>query len=430
MQFYSTRDRSHKITFKEALFKNLAPDGGLYMPELIPKFTSNEIEIMRRSSLQEVAYLVLKKYIDDIALQELKKIINKSYSFPIPLKKVGNNFYLELFHGPTMAFKDVGVGTLAKVMEYVIRKNKKKIFILTATSGDTGGAVAQAFSNIESIKAAVLFPSGKISRLQELQMTQVAKNIYPITVEGTFDDCQKLVKTIFQINGKKLGDYELVSANSINIGRLLPQVVYYVYAALKFKDKKIRFVVPSGNMGNMTAAIIAKQMGATIDSFIIACNANDPVVNYYITGKYIPKKSIRTLSNAMDIGNPNNFERILDLYNNDHDLFKRDIKAISVRDDETVETIKKIYDKYDYLIDPHTAVAVKAAGKQSSDNLQDVIVATASAEKFASEIKKATGIYVSDEIAGQKLAKYKKRIFKCQNSTKMLLSLLQSFAIS
>src|SRR3989344_8874582 len=196
MQFYSTRNHSHKISFKQALFKNLAPDGGLYMPDSIPKFTSKEIEIMRTGSLQKVAYRVLKKFIDDIPESNLKKIIGKSYGFPIPLKKMGENFYLELFHGPTMAFKDVGVGTLAKLMEHVILKNKKKIMILTATSGDTGGAVAQAFSNIESIKAAVLFPSGKISRLQELQMTQVAKNIYPITVEGTFDDCQKLVKTI------------------------------------------------------------------------------------------------------------------------------------------------------------------------------------------------------------------------------------------
>ena len=429
MQFYSTRNHSHKISFKQALFKNLAPDGGLYMPDSIPKFTSKEIEIMRTGSLQKVAYRVLKKFIDDIPESNLKKIIGKSYGFPIPLKKMGENFYLELFHGPTMAFKDFGVGTLAKLIEHVILKNKKKIMILTATSGDTGGAVAQAFSNIKRVKAVILFPENQISKLQEDQMTKVAENIYPIAIEGSFDDCQKIVKTIFKNQEKIIGDYELVSANSINIGRLLPQVVYYVYASLKFKNMRVRFVVPSGNMGNITAAIIAKRMGAPIDSFIIACNANDPVVTYYKTGKYTGKKSVRTLSNAMDIGNPNNFERILDLYNNSHDLFKRDIKAVSISDAETIKTIKKIYKEYDYMIDPHTAVAVKAAEKLRSSNLHNIIVATASPVKFASEIKKATGITVSDEAARQNLIKYKKRIFRSENSSKYLLSLLKSSII-
>ena len=414
MQFYSTRNHSHKIFFKEALFRNLAPDGGLYLPSFIPKFTEKEIELMRKGSLQDVAYCVLKKFIDDVPAANLKKIIKKSYSFPIPLKKVGQYFYLELFHGPTMAFKDVGVGVLAKLMEYVISKNKKKIMILTATSGDTGGAVAQAFSNIKGVKAVILFPKNKISKLQEEQITKVPGNIYPVSVNGTFDDCQKLVKHYFQKEEKMIGEYELVSANSINIGRLLPQVVYYVYAALKFKNELIRFVVPSGNMGNITAAIIAKRMGVPIDSFIIACNANDPVVLYRKTGKYEGKKSVRTLSNAMDIGNPNNFERILDLYNNDHDLFKKDINAVSITDAETIETIKTIYKNHDYMIDPHTAVAVKAAQKSRSDKLQNIVVATASPVKFASEIKKATGILISDKDQLKILSKLKKRIFELE----------------
>ncbi len=426
MQFYSTRNHSHNISFKEALFYNLAPDGGLYMPVFLPKLSANEIESMRNKSLQEIAYLILEKFIDNIATDELRKIVRKSYSFPINLKKVGDYYYLELFHGPTMAFKDVGVGTLARLMEHIISKNKKKIMILTATSGDTGGAVAQAFSNLKNVKAVILFPGNQISKLQEEQITKVANNIYPVSVKGTFDDCQGLVKTIFQKKGKMFGGYELISANSINIGRLLPQVVYYFYATLKFKNKKIRFVVPSGNMGNITAGIIAKKMGAPIHSFIVACNANDPVVTYYKTGKYTPKKSVRTLSNAMDIGSPNNFERVLDLYNNDHKQFKLDIKAVSISDEETIDTIKKIYQKYDYLIDPHTAVAVKAGEKLIVDDLQDIIVATASAEKFRSEIKKSTGITVKTQTRKQVLDKYKKRLFKCNNSSGDLRHLLKS----
>ncbi|OGK35045.1 threonine synthase [Candidatus Roizmanbacteria bacterium RIFCSPLOWO2_01_FULL_38_12] len=426
MQFYSNRSHLYKISFKEALFKNLAPDGGLYLPTLIPRFTENEIKSMQNNSLQNVAHFVLRKFIDDISEQDLWKIIKKSFTFPIPIKKIGKNFYLELFHGYTMAFKDVGVGTLARLMEHVLAKDNKKILILTATSGDTGAAVAQAFSEVKGVKAIVLFPENQISHLQEEQMTRVAGNIYPVAVKGTFDDCQKFIKTIFHNNKKRFGNYELVSANSINIGRLLPQVVYYVYASLKFQKTRLRFVVPSGNMGNITAGIIAKKMGAPIDSFIIACNANDPVVIYFKTGKYGPKNSVRTLSNAMDIGNPNNFERVLDLYDNNHHLFKQDITAISISDDETIATMKKIYKDYDYIIDPHTAVAVRAGERLISDSMQDVILATASPKKFALEIKEAAGIEISEKITENNFKKYKKRLYRSRNSTKELLSILES----
>lgn len=279
MKFYSTRNDARAVNIKTALFQGLAPDGGLYMPESIPQLTKKELEDTQ--TLHECAYKVLRKWIpeDDISEKDLLAIVKKSCTFPIPLISVGEYSFLELFHGPTLAFKDIAARVLAFLFEYYLKKDKGKMTIIVATSGDTGGAIAQAFSGMERVCVVVLYPFGKVSELQEEQLTRVGKNVLSIAVNGSFDDCQSYVKQAFKDPDlKKLG---LSTANSINIGRLIPQIIYYVWAYIQSKDKKLRFCVPSGNMGDVTAGLLAKMMGVPVDSLIIATNENDIAVKYY-----------------------------------------------------------------------------------------------------------------------------------------------------
>ncbi len=419
MKFYSTKNKAIKVDFKTALFQGLAPDGGLYMPESIPQLSPSELKSL--STLHDAGFTILRKWIDrdEISDDDLKNIVKRALNFPVPTVEVGEYAVLELFHGPTMAFKDFAAQVIAQLFEYFLKREKKNITILVATSGDTGGAMAQAFSGLSRIKLVILFPEGRVSELQEEQLTRVGENVLPIRIKGVFDNCQDYAKMAFQ--DPDLAKLNLSSANSINIGRLIPQIIYYAFTYAKSKSKNLQFVIPSGNMGNVTACLLAKKMGIPISSIVVATNENDAAVKYYKSGKYTPQETIQTLSNAMDIGSPNNFERILDLFDNDHQEFKKTLKAVKVSDKETIATIKKIYKKYNYLPDFHTAVALYAAGKISGDS---IVVSTASPLKFAKEILRETGIKVDNTSQVDALRRHEKRVINCDNDYQSVKKIL------
>ena len=408
MKFYSTKKQSPEVDFKTALFQGIASDGGLYMPVSIPHVLPEELE--KVSTLQDAAFLVMRKWMspEDITDDDLQPLIQEAFSFPLPLVPVGDFSILELFHGPTMAFKDIAAGVLARLFGYYLGKEKREITILVATSGDTGGAIAQAFSGIKHVKVVVLYPVGKVSELQEEQLTRVGENVLSIAIDGCFDECQAFVKHAFQ--DPDLHKYNLSSANSINIGRLIPQIIYYMWASAQLKFASARFVVPSGNMGNATAALLAQRMGVPITSLVIATNENDVAVEYYQTGVYKNKKTVQTLSTAMDIGKPSNFERILELFDYDYDEFKQLITAVKVTDEETAATIKKVFAQQHYLMDFHTAVGYCAAEKTAVSELATIVVSTASPIKFAKEMEEETGITVDNTKVLETLRKKEKHV--------------------
>lgn len=408
MRFYSTKKISPDVNFQTALCNGLAPDGGLYMPLSIPQFTRKEI--LKVNTLHEVAFAVLQKWLatEEITEEELKKIVSEAFPFQIPLVSVGSFSILELFHGPTMAFKDIAAGVLARLFDHFLGKENRKITILVATSGDTGGAIAQAFSGMKRVRVVILYPQGKVSQLQEEQLTRVEANVLAIAVKGTFDDCQAFVKKAFQ--DQELKELNLSSANSINIGRLIPQIIYYFYASRKLGVVPARFVVPSGNMGNVTAAVFAYKMGLPIDSLVIATNKNDVAVKYYKTGVYKSKKSVQTLSTAMDIGKPSNFERLLELFQYNYQEFLTLMKAVKVSDKQTVATINKVFQKEKYLMDFHTAVGYYAAEKLQVLPVPTIVVSTASPLKFAKEIEQETGIVVDNSHIIKQLRMKQKRL--------------------
>jgi threonine synthase len=400
MYYYSTNNKSIRFSFKEAVLKGLSEDGGLFMPASIPTLDKSFIENVESKSFQEISLEIAKGFIDgEIEESDLEKIITDSINFDAPIVKLDdNNFILELFHGPTLAFKDFGARFMARTFSYFDKDNDKELIILVATSGDTGSAVANGFYLTEGIKVVILYPSGKISEIQEKQITTLDKNIIALEIDGTFDDCQKLVKSAFvdkDINEK----LRLSSANSINIARLIPQSFYYLNAykqVMKFR-KKIVFSVPSGNFGNLTAGLFANEMGMNVKRFIAAVNSNKVFADYLVTGKLEPKPSIRTFSNAMDVGNPSNFARIIDLYENDFDRIQKNIYSKSYNDDQTISAIKEVYEKFNYVIDPHGAVGYLASKdfleKYGEDNLI-ITLETAHPSKFVDIVKTALGIEV------------------------------------
>ncbi len=425
MQFVSTNKKAPAVDFETALFAGLAPDGGLYMPTTFPQFSSKELSSLPKKSLAEISELILKKWLPDISEKDLHSIIEQSLTFPIPLKIVGNKKILELFHGPTKAFKDVAAGVLAQLFSYYLHKEEKDLTILVATSGDTGGAIAQAFSGIHRVKVIILYPEGRVSALQEEQLTRVGENVFPVMVKGDFDDCQLIVKQAFL--DPEFANANLSSANSINIGRLLPQIIYYVWTYAQLPKQPIQFIVPSGNMGNVTAGIFAAKMGLPFSSFVIATNENDAVGKYYQTGKFIKQPTHQTLSTAMDIGDPSNFIRVLELFNNDYEAFKKVITAIKISDEVTKETIKKVYKEYHYLMDFHTAVGFAAAEKVSASDMQQIIWSTASPIKFSAELTAETGITVDDRGEIKRLEKSEKRVFPVTNTYAAVKKLLSRF---
>ena len=386
MNYYSLNNKNHKVTFKEAVIKGLAPDRGLYFPETITPLPDSFFQNIETLSNEEIAFETIKQFIgDEIPETELKKIISETLCFDFPCIPVEDNvFSLELFHGPTMAFKDVGARFMSRCLGYFNRNTDKKVTVLVATSGDTGGAVASGFLSVKGVEVVILYPSGKVSDIQERQLTTLGQNIKALEVDGVFDDCQDMVKKAFL--DESLTHKNLTSANSINIARWLPQMFYifFAYKQLKQYNKSIVLSCPSGNFGNICAGIMAKHLGLPIAHFVASTNANDTVPRFLEKGNYEPKPSVATISNAMDVGNPSNFIRIQELYNNDLTEFEKDFSSYSFSDAETEITIKDIYSRTKYVAEPHGAVGYLGLKKemQKQPNSIGVFLETAHPIKF------------------------------------------------
>ena len=421
MLYHSTNHNSPIVNFKEATIKGQAPDKGLYFPESIPQLPKNFIGNIDNLSKEEIAYTVIQPYIGDvIPKNELERIVAETINFEFPLVKVEENiFSLELFHGPTLAFKDVGARFMSRCLGYFVNHpdsyRDKKITVLVATSGDTGGAVANGFYNVDGVDVVILYPSGKVSSVQELQLTTLGKNITALEVDGTFDDCQALVKKAFaddEVNKKLF----LTSANSINVARWLPQQFYYFFAYQQWKDKKNLPVisVPSGNFGNICAGILAHQSGLPVQHFIAACNANNIVPNYMQTENYTVKKSVATLSNAMDVGDPSNFIRILEIFNKEFLSLKNVLTSYSISDEETRSVVKDVFLNKNYLLDPHGAVGYIALKKylETHPSLQGIFLETAHPVKFYDVVEPIIDQPVPMPGAIKDLLKEKKRSIK------------------
>ena len=392
MKYYSTNKEAPIATLEEAVVKGLAPDKGLYMPENINKLPKTFFDNIQDMSFQEIAFEVAKAFFgDDVETSALKDIVYDTLSFDVPAIKVEDNIYsLELFHGPTLAFKDVGARFMARLLQYFIKKEgQKSVTVLVATSGDTGSAVANGFLGVEGIHVDVLYPKGKVSKIQESQFTTLGKNITAIEIDGVFDDCQSLVKQAFmdeELNANK----KLTSANSINVARFLPQAFYYfyAYAQLKKQNKADNMVVcvPSGNFGNICAGIFAHGMGLPIKRFIAANNANDIFYKYLQSGKYEPKPSKQTLANAMDVGDPSNFARIYDLFGGSHEKITNLISGATYTDDMIKSTMTTCYNDTKYILDPHGACGYKALKEGLKDGETGVFLETAHPAKFKEKV--------------------------------------------
>lgn len=389
MQFYSTNNKDLRVSFKEAVFNSMPLDKGLYMPEVIPQLPASFIDNIEKYSLTEIAYEVASALLkDEIPADDLKALVEEAANFDAPAVPLDDNtFVLELFHGPSLAFKDFGARFMSRVMGYYLKDGEQLLDVLVATSGDTGGAVALGFLGVPNTRVTILYPKGKVSPIQEQQLTTLGQNIRAIEVDGTFDDCQALVKQAFadeELNQK----FRLTSANSINISRLIPQTFYYfnAYAQLKRKGfKEVVFSVPSGNFGNIGAGLLAYKMGLPVKQFIAATNANDTIPRFLETGVYETKPSVQTYSNAMDVGAPSNWVRIMDLFKQDTKALKEVVTAYRFTDKETLEGIKDIAEKYDYIACPHTAIAYLAVEKfrqQAENESATVFLSTAHACKF------------------------------------------------
>ena len=391
MQYYSLHKTAPDVDFRQAVVTGQAPDKGLYFPREIPRLPRNFLTDLVNLSKEEIGYAVLKPYVGDSLPDEvLQKIVSETINFPFPLVRVDENiFSLELFHGPTYAFKDVGARFMSRCLGYFNQSSSEKTTILVATSGDTGGAVANGFLGVDGVEVIILYPSGKVSPVQELQLTTCGENITALEVQGSFDDCQAIVKQVFVDEDLKQ-KYQLTSANSINVGRWLPQQLYYFYALQQWKEAEMPVIsVPSGNFGNICAGMVAYISGLPIKYFIAACNANDVVPKFLQTDVYQPQPSVSTISNAMDVGNPSNFVRVMELFHQQIKELKKCFGSVSVSDDETKATIKKVYNAAGYLLDPHGAVAYKALNDylQTHKNDKGILLETAHPVKFPDVIE-------------------------------------------
>ena len=391
MKYRSTTARYKHILFSEASLSGLSPDGGLYIPNELIKLPQHFFQSIEQYSMQEIAFRVLYPYVEDeIVERDFQDIISDSFCFDIPLVEVKKDIYaLELFHGPTLAFKDIGARFMSRVLSYFSKNRHDKISILVATSGDTGSAVASGFFKVPNIEVVLLYPSKKVSPLQEKQLTTYGANITALEVEGTFDDCQAMVKQAF-LDASLQEKHTLTSANSINIARLLPQSFYYfvAYKAIKKKDVPVVFSVPSGNFGNMTGGIWAKAMGLPIHRFIAATNINDTIPVFLETGAYTPKPSKQTIASAMDVGKPNNFDRLNDYFEGSLGAFRSNMLPYRLEDSDIQNTIKKVFDDTSYVLDPHGAIAHQALEDNLEPNQQGIFLETAHPSKFFEEVEK------------------------------------------
>jgi len=394
MQYYSLNKKAPNVSFKDAVIKGLAPDKGLYFPETIEPLSHEFFKNIEKLSNHEIAYEVIKKFVgSEIPEKELKNIIEETLSFDFPVVKIENSIStLELFHGPTMAFKDVGARFMARCFGYFNKQNvSSKVTVLVATSGDTGGAVASGFLGVKGVDVVILYPKGKVSEVQEKQLTTLGQNISALEVNGTFDDCQTMVKKAF-LDLELTSKMNLTSANSINIARWLPQMFYFFFAykQLKNKQKDLVFSVPSGNFGNICAGFMAQKLGLPIKQLIASTNMNDIVPNYLKTGIYSPKPSVQTISNAMDVGDPSNFVRILEIFKNNNDELKKQLSSFSFSDNQTRETIKNIKNNSGYIVDPHGAVGYLGLKKylETESSVEGVFLETAHPVKFLDVVEK------------------------------------------
>lgn len=439
MQYFSTNHQSPTVDFKQATINGQAPDKGLYFPERIPAVSKDLIENINLYSNEEIAYQVMKPYVGDtIPEAELRRIVGETVNFEIPLVQVTDAIYsLELYHGPTLAFKDVGARFMSRCLGYFVNQSaqslggKSKVTVLVATSGDTGGAVANGFYEVEGIEVVILYPSGKVSSVQEKQLTTLGKNIHALEIDGTFDDCQQMVKQAFtdeELNQQLF----LTSANSINVARWLPQQLYYFFAYKQWVDKRHLPVisVPSGNFGNICAGILAHRSGLPVAHFIAACNANDVVPQYLQTKQYMPKNAVATISNAMDVGNPSNFIRILEIFHHEFADLENILSSCSVSDAATKSTLESVYKNHHYLLDPHGAVGFIALEQylQSHPHQKGIVLETAHPVKFYDVVEPVIGELVPiPGVIQQQLTLEMKRIKMGANS-EMLKSFLMELS--
>ena len=408
MKYYSTNKQSPIVGFKEATIRGQAPDKGLYFPEIIPFVDKDLISNIDSYTNEEIAFRIIAPYVGNgIPEDRLWNIVKETVNFEIPLVKVNDTISsLELFHGPTLAFKDVGARFMSRCLGYFVQGDSRKVTVLVATSGDTGGAVANGFYNVEGVEVVILYPSGKVSPVQEKQLTTPGKNIHALEVKGTFDDCQQMVKQAFA--DKELTDkLFLTSANSINVARWLPQQFYYFYAYKQWEEKNNPPVisVPSGNFGNICAGILAMQSGLPVKHFIAACNVNDIVSEYLQTQELQPKQAVATLSNAMDVGNPSNFVRILEIFKHQFPLLKNMLSAYTITDAETVSTIREVYEKYNYILDPHGAVGFLSLHRYLFDHpgQTGLFLETAHPVKFPEAVESSIGKRIEMPVAVRSL---------------------------
>ena len=429
MKYYSTNKNSGLVSFKDATIRGQAPDKGLYFPETIPQIDKGLINDIEKKSNEEIAVQVIRPYVaNEIKEEELFKIVSETVNFPIPLVRVDDNiFSLELFHGPTLAFKDIGARFMSRCLGYFLKDENKKITVLVATSGDTGGAVANGFYNVPGIDVIILYPSGKVSPVQEKQLTTPGKNIHALEIEGNFDDCQQLVKQAFaddDIRDKLF----LTSANSINVARWLPQQFYYFFAYKQWTDKDHPPVisVPSGNFGNICAGILAKQSGLPVHHFIAACNANDVVTAYLRTSDFQPQTAKPTLSNAMDVGNPSNFIRILEIFHHQFPDLLKNLSSYSITDEETMATIKEVYERSGYTLDPHGAVGYLSLKRflEIHPGKKGIFLETAHPVKFPEAVEKATSTEINIPSSISALMKNEKNSIKMAASYELFKNFL------
>lgn len=397
MIFYSTKTADLKASLEEAIFNSLPPDNGLYMPESIPAISKEFMDDIENKSFKEIAIEVTATLLgSEITRSEIESIIDRAYDFEAPVVKITpNDYVLELFHGPSMAFKDFGARFMAAIMSYFLQRSNKEIRILVATSGDTGGAVAQGFYKVPGISVTILYPSGKVSDIQEKQLTTLGHNVTALEVEGTFDDCQRLVKEAF-LDAELSEKYNLASANSINIARLIPQSFYYfaAYAQLKKLGKPLVISVPSGNFGNLSAGVLAYRMGLPVEHFIAATNANNAVPRYLTSGTYEPLPSIETISNAMDVGSPSNFVRLTRFFNDDWNAINEKVSGAFYNDEQTQKAMREVFGNANYVMCPHTAVAYRGLQeyrKKTGSDFTGVFLSTAHPAKFIDLVEETLG---------------------------------------
>jgi len=418
MKFYSTNNRSVTVDLRQAVTEGLAPDNGLYMPVEIPRLPDNFFADIADKSFRDIGFEVARNLLQgDLPDTELRRIVDHTIQFDAPLVKLEKDvFALELFHGPTLAFKDFGARFMSQLLGYFASQQDREIIILVATSGDTGSAVANGFLGVPGTRVVVLYPSGKVSEIQEKQFTTLQQNVTALEVAGTFDDCQRLVKEAF-LDTELRRRFFLTSANSINIARLIPQSFYYFYAYAQLidKDRPVVFSVPSGNFGNITGGLLAKRMGLPVRRFVAATNINDIVPAYLKTGAFNPRASASTISNAMDVGNPSNFSRMLELFNGNYESLSDEIKGYSFTDEETASAMRNVYASSNYILDPHGAVGYLGLKKylnDSDENATGIFLETAHPSKFKEVVDETLGMGIDIHPTLKAFMKRKKETIK------------------